>query len=201
MERHRVRTVRETEPSPVSEPDAREVAPPVVDPNTHKSRAREKLLEHVFIAEVLQEAWFAHQATVEVLRAEVDDAGYDLVLACRGSIRWIQLKASQKGGATSEQSIALALADKPGACVVWVIFEEDPHTHRAKLSYRWFGGGINEHIGDLGVRVASNPVTKKARPRYRRLTIGQFRRIDSTSELVHVLFGDLAADAVGSPQS
>ncbi len=33
---------------------------------------REKLLEHVFVSELLQEAWLNRHQTVEVLRSEVD---------------------------------------------------------------------------------------------------------------------------------
>jgi hypothetical protein len=56
------------------------------------SHYRENLLEHVFIAEVLQ-ACARRRRKVEVLRAEVDDAGYDLVLESNGVIRHIQLKS------------------------------------------------------------------------------------------------------------
>lgn len=43
------------------------------------SSSREALIEHVFIAEVLQESWFGREQSVEVLRSEVDAGGYDVV--------------------------------------------------------------------------------------------------------------------------
>ena len=43
-----------------------------------ESSFREKLLEHVFVSELLQEAWLGRGQTMEVLRSEVDAAGYDL---------------------------------------------------------------------------------------------------------------------------
>ena len=41
------------------------------------SSSREALIEHVFVAEVLQEAWFAREQLVDVLRSEVDAAIQD----------------------------------------------------------------------------------------------------------------------------
>ncbi len=40
-----------------------------------ESRTMEKLVEHVFLAEVLQECWLRRQQVVEVLHAEVEAAG------------------------------------------------------------------------------------------------------------------------------
>ena len=37
-----------------------------------KSSFYEQLVEHVFISEVLQEAWYRYRQTVEVLRSEID---------------------------------------------------------------------------------------------------------------------------------
>jgi len=51
------------------------------------SSSREALIEHIFVAEVLQEAWFAREQLVEVLRSEVDAAGYDIVFECGSMVR------------------------------------------------------------------------------------------------------------------
>ena len=61
----------------------------------------EKLREHVFLAEVLQEAWLRHGLPVSVLRSKVDSFGYDLVLECDGRTRHIQLKSSKWDATTS----------------------------------------------------------------------------------------------------
>lgn len=45
------------------------------------SRYREKLIEHIFIAEILQECALVRGQVVEILHAEVDDGGYDLVFS------------------------------------------------------------------------------------------------------------------------
>src|ERR1041385_8618602 len=41
-----------------------------------KSSFFEKLMEHVFISEVLQETWYGFGKVVEVLRSEVDASGF-----------------------------------------------------------------------------------------------------------------------------
>ena len=56
-----------------------------------RSRDREKLIEHVFISEILQESWFVREQPLEVLKSEVDAYGYDLVLECNGVTRHILL--------------------------------------------------------------------------------------------------------------
>src|SRR5205823_2601130 len=89
------------------------------------SSYREKLLEHLFIGEVLRYLWRQGITTAEFLRPEVDSGGYDLVIACNTVIRYIQLKSSHRGASTSKQNVNIRLADKPSGCVVWVVFEEE----------------------------------------------------------------------------
>jgi hypothetical protein len=73
----------------------------------------------------------------EVLRADVDAAGYDIVLEVTGQARHIQLKASHSGAATNRQTINRRLADKPSGCVIWIRFDPDS----MELGpFGWFGG-------------------------------------------------------------
>ena len=78
------------------------------------STVRESLVEHMFLAEIMQEAWFTRRQTVEVLKAEVDAFGYDLVLECNGILRHVQLKTSEARGKTRQQTINVALAEREG---------------------------------------------------------------------------------------
>ena len=48
------------------------------------SSYRERLIEHLFVGEVLRDLWISGVAEVEVLRPEVDSAGYDVVMECGG---------------------------------------------------------------------------------------------------------------------
>jgi hypothetical protein len=67
--------------------------------HSEHSSYREKLLEHLFVGDVLRELWLCGVTTAEFLRPEVDAGGYDLVITCNGFVRHIQLKSSHRGAA------------------------------------------------------------------------------------------------------
>jgi hypothetical protein len=150
-----------------------------------QSRTVEKLMEHVFLAEVLQECWFHRRQIVEVLRAEVDAAGYDLVLEAGGKIRHVQLKASRQDGKTSKQTVNAKLADRQGGCVIWIAYDVDESTGRAKLIYRWWDSKKQK----LPPRVGINPHTGKERPNTVVLKKSDFELVLDTPALIHRLFG------------
>ncbi|MYC29108.1 MAG: hypothetical protein F4X65_03335 [Chloroflexi bacterium] len=100
-----------------------------------ESSFREKLLEHVFLSELLQVAWLGRgRKTVEVLKPEVDNAGYDLVLECQGTRRYVQLKSSAQGSSTKQTQVNAKLAEKLGGCVIWLWFD-DTTDNRIVLRY------------------------------------------------------------------
>lgn len=151
-----------------------------------QSRTVEKLVEHLFLAEVLQECWFRRREIVEVLHAEVDAAGYDLVLQTGSRTRHIQLKASRQGGSTQRQTISAKLPDRAGGCVVWITYAVDEAESRAKLSYRWWDSEVKALPKTPGV----NPRTRKVRPNTAVLKKSDFDLLgDDVSSLVDRLFG------------
>ncbi len=75
-----------------------------------KSTVRENMLDHAFISEALQEAWFVRERPIQVMRSEVDAYGYDLAMRCGGVTRWIQLKSST---ATRRQTVTRTLLELP----------------------------------------------------------------------------------------
>jgi len=158
-----------------------------------KSTFVEQLVEHVFIAEVLQEVWYRFKKTVEVLRAEVDASGYDVVLECNGFMRHVQLKTSSpdKNGS---QPVNVALASKPSGCVVWVFRHEDTESCRTQLSYRYFGDspGIplpNMESFRFGKRTTKGKGgVKPTRASIRMIPKGQFATVPDTKALVERLF-------------
>ena len=147
------------------------------DDDFRDSSFREKMLEHIFVAELLQESWLVHGQTTEVLRPEVDNAGYDLVLECGGIRRYIQLKGSRLGGRAKGKDVNPKLAEKRGGCVVWIFYEEVEG--RATLHYRFFGQGPTEYL-DLG--------DKKGRGNARRLNKGRFETSTDVVQLFDKLF-------------
>ena len=168
------------------------------------SSFREKMLEHIFIAELLQEAWLVRGQTTEVLRPEVDNAGYDLVLECGRIRRYIQLKGSRLDGKAKSKDVNPKLA----GCVVWNeertrvvpdlggkqgVCAQNPHFYelklfdklegRATLQYRFFGKGPAEYL-DLG--------GKQGVGNARKIPIGRFEKCTDVVKLFDKLFPGVA---------
>lgn len=83
-----------------------------------KSSFREKLIEHLFIGELLKISWKSGSCSLEVAKPEVDNQGYDLIAEENGFIRHIQLKAAKLSATTPSQKVHLALAKKPSGCIL-----------------------------------------------------------------------------------
>lgn len=109
---------------------------------------REQLVEYVFLSELLQDAWLRRKERLDILRADVDGAGYDLVVECEGVQRHIQMKSSVVGGAARSQKVHSALATQRSGCVVWVVLEAGA-TQRLKMSFLVLGGGPDESLPEL----------------------------------------------------
>lgn len=88
------------------------------------SSFREKLIEHLFVGELLKLAWQKTHCSMEIARPEVDNRGYDLIVESQGIARHIQLKASRLNAKAVGQSVQHALAEKPSGCVLWIYFNE-----------------------------------------------------------------------------
>ena len=159
--------------------------------DSFESGFRERTLEYIFLSEILQEVWLTqNRRTVDVLRPDVDRAGYDLVLECEGISRYIQLKSSRLDARTSRQTLNAKLADKPGGCVIWLSYEVIDG--RAKLHYRFFGGTPEEkpNLGSIiGKHSKGNAEGVKAeRPNTRVINKGGFTQLSSVGELIAKLF-------------
>ncbi|MBA3316425.1 MAG: hypothetical protein H0T47_24470 [Planctomycetaceae bacterium] len=169
--------------------------------NEHSSY-REKLVEHLFIGEVLRYLWCQGVTCVESLKPEVDNGGYDLVIACGRIIRHVQLKSSFVGSTTARQKIHLRLAEKSSGCVVWIEF--DPQT-LAFQSFLWFGDQPGRPLPDISTR----PVAKHAkanmqrikavRPNLRVLPRSAFEKVHGIAALIDRLFGTLTSDVGQAP--
>lgn len=164
----------------------------VVDDSRHSvnSTFREKLLEHLFIAELFKRSWRDGACDVEVAKPEVDHRGYDILVESRGILRHIQLKSTRKGGRASNQKIHLSLADKPSGCVVWTVFDEEALDID---HYLFLGGAPGEKLPPLGDRVAKHTKgnadgEKLERPMLREVPKRNFKKIETFDELYDTLF-------------
>lgn len=84
---------------------------------------REKVVEHIFLADLSRTLLLDLKLPFEVLRGEFDANGYDVVIEAAGLLRHIQLKATVSDGKRANVDIQLSLAEKPGGCVIWMFVD------------------------------------------------------------------------------
>ena len=163
--------------------------------HNRESSFREKLIEHLFVAELLKHSWRRTRqqggALVEVSRADVDRGGYDLIAEVGGCLRHIRIKGSVLGSTTAMQKVHIALAGKPSGCVVWVYLNEQDWNLGPFL---YFGAEPGRPMPPLGEKVARHTKgdatgEKKQRPNMREVSKGRFRQLDTVQQLWEALFG------------
>jgi hypothetical protein len=167
------------------------MATTTIDVAPEHSSVREKLLEHLFIGDLLRCLWRRDVRDMEVLRAEVDRGGYDLVLEANSVIRYVQLKTTHSGGKTRTAKISLNLARKPGGCVIWMRF--DPKTLTLG-PFLWFGGQPGQELPSLGEKIGLHTKANKAnikaqRPNIRVVANTRFKKLMTIEDVADALFG------------
>jgi hypothetical protein len=154
------------------------------------SSSREKIIEHLFVSELLRTLWCQGWYRAEVLRAEFDGNGYDLVVECNGIVRHIQLKSTFAGSTVVRWTLNLALASKPSGCAVLLIFDKDDLSFK---HIRWIGDPSCGKLPELGTRVGkhrkgNSQGIKLERPNHRVVSLSQFKGLMDMKELCRVLF-------------
>ncbi|MDB4731653.1 hypothetical protein OAF74_02320 [bacterium] len=153
---------------------------------------REKLVEHLFVGELLKYSWLMGNCTLELASPEVDNSGYDLIAEDRGVVRHIQLKSTFIGAKTSRQKIHTRLAEKSSGCMVWLCFDS---TTLQLGPFLFFGGAPGEQLPDLDrTKVARHTKGdqtgyKAERPRIREINKGLFTRYENIQDVYNALFG------------
>lgn len=155
------------------------------------SSLREKILEHQFVGELLRVLWCKGMREVELLKAEVDAGGYDLVLECNGVTRHVQLKSSYRGAKTSRVNIHVGLQRRDSGCVVWIMF--DP-TSMQIGPFLWLGNPPGQPTPEFGDRIGRHSKGnqhghKAARPNIRIVSKAEFIELATMQELADALFG------------
>ncbi|MDB5652307.1 MAG: hypothetical protein JWL62_3827 [Hyphomicrobiales bacterium] len=159
-------------------------------PSSADSTLREKIVEHLFIGQLLRLIWSEGIRDIEVLKPEVDRAGYDIVIAVNGVVRHIQLKATRKGGKRNRVDLSTRLTERRGGCVVWLVVDED----NFELGpFYWLGSDPHLPLVLNSTRIGKHTKgnaqgLKAARPMMRTLSRGEFTRFDSVVELRAALF-------------
>ncbi len=166
--------------------------------NSTRSSLRESIIEHLFIGEILKELWKEHATQVEVLKPQVDDAGYDMVIECKRNSKsdtsipcYIQLKSSFDGSKTAKVSLSEKLTNKPYWCVIWIFF--DPKT-LSLGPFRWFGAAPDQPSPDLAnfktTKHTKGDATgnKADRPGHRDIPKGEFVKLAKIKDVIGKLF-------------
>lgn len=164
----------------------------MADEHSLLSSYREMLLEHLFAGEVMRHVWLSGIRRLEILKPQVDDGGYDLVLEGNAIVRHVQLKATFRGSSVNRFNVNTALAQKPSGCVVVLLFDQA----RLELGpFLWFGGSPGKPLPDVTrFPVATHTKrnakgVKSERPRIRVLPRTAFSPVSSVPELATRLFG------------
>ena len=157
-----------------------------------RSSHREALLEHLFSGEVMKRLWLRGDWRLEVLKPQVDDSGYDLVLEANGVVRHVQLKASFRGSKVREAKVNAQLAAKPSGCVVFVRFDKDTLDLGP---FAFFGGAPGKPLPDVsGMKVGRHTKgnaqgVKAERANIRDVQLSRFEKLADIDAVVARLFG------------
>lgn len=158
--------------------------------SSRHSSLREKIVEHLFLGEILRILWCAGGYNIEVSRAESDSFGYDVVIERGKIVRHIQLK-SRSERKPVRISISRSLAEKPSGCVICVMLDSD-----LKIGpFLWFGSEPGKPLTGIEAFAPSKRIRRapdgKRPPRANHVNVPmrKFDKISTTSDLVMKLFG------------
>ncbi|MEP7306183.1 MAG: hypothetical protein ABJA98_11755 [Acidobacteriota bacterium] len=140
----------------------------------------------------MKHLWKRGDWRLEVLKPQVDDGGYDLVLEANAVIRHVQLKSSFRGSTVNKLSVNALLAGKPSGCVVFMWF--DPQTLDLG-PFLFFGGAPGQRLPDLGrMKIGKHTKAnakglKSERLNIRTVPLSKFEKLNTVEQIVGRLFG------------
>jgi hypothetical protein len=139
-----------------------------------ESHTIETMFEHHLLSKLLQECFFARRKTLSILRAEIDNEGYDLVLETADQVRHVQLKASEES-ASRFKDVNRRLADRRDGHIIWMVYSVSETTWQATVLYRW-------------TNTETLPTRKASKPSQVRLKPSDFTEFTEVSDLFDALF-------------
>jgi hypothetical protein len=140
----------------------------------------ENVLRHAFLAELSFLVWANDPFdSLKVSNAEVDDCGYDVVLARGNIVRHVQLKQAHDEKIPKQFSVRVSFATLPGSCVVVI---SHALADLRPTSYGFYGGGPKDEMPYIDVRrITKSPGRRNAngervlRLRYRDVPFSRFK--------------------------
>ena len=150
----------------------------------------ENLMRHRFTYDVSRLLLLRQEPElVTVLKAEVDDAGVDLVLTYRKITRQIQMKTLAKKMTNNPYSVAESLGGLAGGCVLWVCYDRDTLKPTGYHLMGARGDAPMQELHQFPQATKKKNGKKVPRAGYRNIKIkdADFRTL-TLSELVSILF-------------
>ena len=157
------------------------------------SAFREKLIEHLFVAELLKISWKRSDCLLEIAKPEVDTRGYDLIAEHEELVRHVQLKTTHSLARASGQNVHVALAKKPSGCVIWIVFDSETLQLGPFLFYGGPAGAPLPNMTDMKFAKhtkADMQGVKAVRKDLRRVPKARFKRVENIDDLFEVLFSE-----------
>lgn len=151
----------------------------------------ENVLVHRLIASLAGELWNRDpNCQLHVFNTEVDNSGFDLVLACADKVRYVQVKQVHKQGAARKFSVRLEFAKMPGSCVIVVVYS---YSNLEVDHFLFFGGLANESMPNIedekaSVSARGTDGEKKKRLHYRDVPRNRFQGPLNIRKLLDALF-------------
>ncbi len=150
----------------------------------------ENLMRHRFTYDVSRLLLLRQEPElVTVLKAEVDDAGVDLVLTFRKITRQIQMKTLAKKTTNNPYSVAEALGGLAGGCVLWVCYDRETLKPTGYHLMGARGDAPMQELDQFPQATKKKNGKKVSRAGYRNIKIkdADFRNL-TLSDLVGILF-------------
>ena len=161
--------------------------------DSRHSTLRERIVEHLFVGEVLRWLWQRRVTDLEVLRSEFDAGGYDLVMSYKKIDRHIQLKTVLVNGKTARFKVSRKLMDKPSGCIILIGVSKELEI----VNCRWLGGTPGEPFPDIpNLKNAKHSKgdskgVKAKKPQHWIIPIAEFKPRCLIGELMERLFDQL----------
>jgi hypothetical protein len=89
-------------------------------------------------------AWFTYKKEVKIIRCEVDSSGYDLIVDCDSTFRYIQLKTSVLSSKRSYQKFNVSLLAQQNPCIIWIIYRYDKKKNDLDFKYYFWGNELGK---------------------------------------------------------
>lgn len=159
-----------------------------MDTNSKDSSYIEKMIEHIFLSEILTKAWVKYKKKISIIRPEIDDSGYDLILECEGIMSFIQLKTSNEK--IKPQKVNEKLFKKKEFAVILIIVDKE----KMMLENYYYFADKNISVVNLKPAKhtkANSKGIKTERPNIKEIPRSGFVKLNSIQELLEKLFPDI----------